>query len=52
MTWPTFIDFWEYVLNPVFLIPAGLVLLAFLPLAISVLTTWQSRPVVKEHTPG
>lgn len=21
MTWPTFIDFWEYVLNPVFLIP-------------------------------
>lgn len=50
--WPTFIDFWQFILNPVFLIAAGLVLLAFLPLAISVVSTWQTPAVVKDHTPG
>lgn len=50
--WPTFIDFWEYVLSPVFLIPMGLVVLAFLPLLLSVWSTWQTQSVIKDHTPG
>lgn len=50
--WPTFIDFWEFVLNPVFLITMGLVVLAFLPVAISIVTTWQTPPVIKEHNHG
>jgi len=39
---PDFINFWEYVLDPVFLITTGLVLLAFAPLLWSVWVTWTS----------
>jgi len=49
---PNFVNFWEYVLNPVFLIPMGLVVLAFLPLLTSIWQTWQTPPVIKDHNPG
>ena len=42
---PDFVDFWELVLRPSFLIPAGLVVAAFGPLLISVWTTWQRNAV-------
>lgn len=40
---PDFVSFWDLVLRPSFLIPAGLVVLAFGPLVISVWTTWQQN---------
>lgn len=46
---PDFFNFWEYVLNPVFLITIGLVLAAFLPLLWSVAETWfaaDSSPMI------
>lgn len=33
-------EFWEYVLNPTFLVTFGLVLGAFLPLVLSIWITW------------
>jgi hypothetical protein len=42
---PDFVSFWELVLRPSFLIPAGLVVLAFGPLLLSVWTTWQTNDV-------
>ncbi|MCU0511913.1 MAG: hypothetical protein MUE40_05005 [Anaerolineae bacterium] len=36
-------NFWEYVLSPGFLIPFGLVLAGFLPVAYSVFVTWQDN---------
>lgn len=36
-----FANFWDIVLNPVFLIMFGLVLLPFLPLAASIWVTWE-----------
>lgn len=38
-----FVNFWDYVLNPVFLFTFGLVLLFFAPLAWSVWITWQEN---------
>lgn len=42
---PDFVNFWELVLRPSFLIPAGLVVLGFGPLLLSVWTTWQTNNV-------
>ncbi|NJL94526.1 MAG: hypothetical protein HC915_12790 [Anaerolineae bacterium] len=42
-----FNDFWDIVLNPVFLVTFGLVMAAFVPLGLSVLVTWQENA---EHT--
>jgi len=42
---PDFVNFWELVLRPSFLIPAGLVVLGFGPVLLSVWTTWQQNAV-------
>ncbi len=42
---PDFVNFWELVLRPSFLIPAGIVVVAFGPLLLSVWTTWQANAV-------
>ncbi len=39
---PNSINFWDYYLDPVFLITAGLVLAFFLPLLLSLWLTWQA----------
>lgn len=49
MIWPDFVSFWDYVLNPVFLVTMGLVLAAFLPLLLSVWLTWQGEPEETEQ---
>lgn len=38
-----FAEFWDIVLNPTFLITFGLVMAAFLPVALSVWVTWDDN---------
>jgi hypothetical protein len=38
-----FTEFWDMILNPVFVIMFGLVLLPFVPLLLSVYTTWKEN---------
>jgi hypothetical protein len=38
-----FNEFWDIILNPVFVIMFGLVMAAFVPLLISVYTTWKEN---------
>jgi hypothetical protein len=38
-----FTEFWDMILNPVFVIMFGLVMAAFVPLLISVYVTWKEN---------
>lgn len=38
-----FTEFWDMILNPVFVITFGLVMAAFVPLLISVYVTWKEN---------
>jgi hypothetical protein len=44
-----FVDFWDLVLNPIFLITFGLVLAAFLPLVLSIWATYMGNEDHPEH---
>jgi hypothetical protein len=48
---PNSVSFWDYFLDPVFLVTAGLVLAFFLPMLLSIWLTWEASDDETYH-PG